>query len=262
MFRFAANISTMFGEWSFLDRISAASRAGFRAIECQWPYEFDVGDVANRLSDLDMPLILLNAPKDDGKSPLFGMAAIPGFRNEFRRSVEYAAQYAEKTGCQMIHILAGVPGDTVDHQHCRDIYIDNIQWAATQLGRHSINVMLEAINTIDLPGYHIQGNDDLVDAIRATNCQNVRMQFDVYHSHQLGEDVFEVIEKCREFLGHVQVSGYPGRHEPVDGDIRFSSVFKHLDKLGYEGWVGCEYRPSSGTLDGLSWLEEYQSDAR
>lgn len=266
MFRFAANISTMFAEWAFHERIKAAAGAGFKAVECQWPYDTASCVLAGALAEAGLVLVLMNAPKDDGygcgDGGSSGMAALPGYETRFRHSIDTAMGYAETVACDKVHVLAGVPDRALDHGACRDIYIENIRWAADQMASCGMTVMLEAINRKDLPGYHLTGNGDLARAIADIDRPNVRMQFDVYHAYRSGENPVETLDRYAGLITHVQVSGFPGRHEPVGGAIDFPAVFSHLRSVGYRGWVGCEYRPESTTIAGLDWMDAYAQWAR
>ncbi len=257
MLRFAANISTMFGEWPFLDRIQAAADVGFGAVECQWPYDYDADTVGRRLQGTNVQMVLINAPCGDASVGEVGLASLPGRQAEFHESIDLAAVYAQKTHCQQVHILAGVTSHTADHENCRAIYVDNMRWAADRLAEQNIRVMIEAINTIEKPDYHLHGTDDAVGVLRAIDRPNVELQFDMYHCYRMGEDIAEKMVENLDLITHMQVSGYPGRHEPYAGEIDYPGLFDKLSVCDYEGWIGCEYIPKTTTRDGLVWAAAY-----
>lgn len=191
--RFAANITTMFGEWPFKDRIGAAASQGFGAVECQWPYESDAGEVRKCLTDAGIPMVLINAPCGDLSAGEVGLASLPGREQEFRESVEQAARYAQQINCAQVHVLAGISAGSDDHAACREVLIRNARWAADRFAGFDIRLMLEAINTVDNPGYHLNGTDDAVSVLDAVDRRNTGLQFDVYHSYRMNE---HVLKKC------------------------------------------------------------------
>ena len=257
MIRLAANISTMFGEHPFEDRIAAAAQAGFRAGECQFPYDCEAATIKSRLRETGIPMVLMNAPRGDSRRGEVGLAALPGREAEFRDTIGRAVKYASEIGCKQLHVMAGVPAQLYDQDICRQIFIDNIRWAADLGKDRGIRIMIEAINRVDVPGYHLNGADDAVSVLNAVERPNVALQFDAYHSHRMGE---KPVKKLLEYIGmitHIQVSGFPGRHEPLDGDIPYREFFAQVEATGYDGWVGCEYVPKTDTVDGLDWAAEY-----
>jgi hydroxypyruvate isomerase len=255
--RFAANITTMFGEWPFLERISVAASYGFRGVECQWPYEVDAGDVHDALIDADMPMVLINAPCGNLAAGEVGLASLSGREQEFRDTIEQATLYARQIHCPQIHVLAGIPAGSEDHVSCRELFINNVRWAADRFRAGGLRLMLEAINTVDRPGYHLKGTDDAVSALKAIDRPNVGLQFDVYHSFRIGENISQKMLENLNVISHMQISGFPGRHEPHDGEIPYGKVFAEIDALGYDGWVGCEYTPEATTVEGLGWAAEF-----
>lgn len=257
MLRFAANISTMFCEHPFVDRIAAAASVGFGAVECQWPYNNDPEVVRKELADAGISMVLMNAPCGDFTRGEIGIAALPGREHEFRKTIEESVNYARCIGCRQIHILAGIPVDGEDHATCRSVFTRNIQWAADQYDDHDLQFVIEAINQIDQPRYHLHGTADAVSAIKSIGRRNVGLQYDVYHSYRMAENVSEIMLEFLNVISHMQVSGYPNRHEPEEGEIPYSDIFTLMKTCDYTGWVGCEYVPRTTTRRGLTWAAEF-----
>mgnify|MGYP001281107682 CR=1 FL=1 len=251
MIKFAANISTMFTELEFLDRIGAAAKAGFKAVECQWPYSVSIDNLKQRLQDAEVSLILLNTPAgnwDDGDR---GLAAIPGRVSEFQDGVYKASKFAQALDCKMVHVLAGI-----SDRSNSEIYTDNISWAANILKLHGMTVLIEPINNLDMVGYHLNYVRQATETLASLKADNVALQYDVYHSYRMKEDPAQILESHFGDIAHIQVSDCPGRHEPGTGEINYSCLFTQIDKLGYKGWVGCEYSPIGDTVEGLKWMDD------
>jgi hydroxypyruvate isomerase len=255
--RFAANVSTMFAEHDYLDRFRAAADAGFRAVECQNPYPWPAEAIAGRLADCGLRFALINMPAGDRASGELGLAALPGREEEFRESFRRAIAYARALACPRVHALAGVPPAGEDSRRARAAYLGNLRFAAAAARPHGIRVLIEPINGVDVPGYFLDGTGKALALLAEVRRRNVGLQYDVYHAHVMGEDPVEALRANLPRVAHVQVSGYPGRHEPRPGAIDFAAVFRLLDERGYAGWVGCEYRPERGTLDGLGWMRAH-----
>lgn len=251
--RFCANLSLLFTEHAFLDRFAEAARFGFRGVEFMFPYDVPEHEIADRLRAHRLTQVLFNLPPGDWAAGERGIAALPGRTGEFRESVERALTYARATGCTKLHCLAGIAsGDAA-----REIYIANLRFAAEAVGKHGIELLIEPINTRDIPGYFLTGTDQALDIIAETGAGNVRLQYDCYHMQIMQGDLAPTLERHLQSIGHVQVADTPGRHEPGTGEINYPFLFEHLDRIGYNGWVGCEYRPKAATTDGLSWVSPY-----
>lgn len=255
--RFAASLSTMFAEWEFLDRFRAAREAGFRAVECQDPYPWAADAVAEQLSATGLDMVLINTPAGDCEAGDHGLAAIPGVEGAFRRAFETALDYARPLACPWIHVLAGVVPDAIARETAIRTYVDNVGWAARAAAADGRGVLIEPINTVDLPGYFLSRTRDARELLERIGADNVFLQFDVYHAHRMGERAADAIPANLDAIRHVQVSGAPGRHEPVAGEIDYPALFRRLDEIGYGAWIGCEYRPRAGTLEGLGWARDY-----
>jgi len=251
MLRFAANISTMFQEYAFLDRISAAANAGFNAVECQWPYDVPVLELKDKLSDAKIPLVLLNAPAGDWESGDRGLAAIAGREEEFNASIHMALEYACVLGCSNIHVLAGLS----DHDSA-ELYLENIAWAATLLKPFGVKVLIEPINTYDVAGYFLNTTSQGIGILDRLNLNNLALQYDIYHSYRMNEVPETILRNYLDRIAHIQISDCPGRHEPGTGVIDFKKLFIQIKSIQYNGLVGCEYIPKNDTIKGLSWMEK------
>ena len=251
--RFAANISTLFTEYSFVDRITAAADCGFEAVECQFPYDTPAKDVAAALRAAGVEMVLVNAPPGDRDAGDRGLAAVAGRDDEFRASIEVARRYAVGVGCRRVHVMAGCPTDPAS----TDRFAHRIGWAADELAADGIDVMLEPMSHRDVPGYLLRTTRQTERVIAATGRPNVKLQFDTYHLQINEGDLLENFARCRDVVGHVQFSSLPGRHEPDEGEVAHYWLFEQLEALGYQGWMGAEYRPRTTTIEGLGWAARY-----
>ena len=263
--RFAANLSMLYNEHAFLDRFAAAARDRFEGVEFLFPYDFEASELRARLDDHGLRQVLFNAPPGDWAAGERGMASLPGREAEFRAGFERALDYADTLGCPRIHVMAGLRPAGVDERELHDTYVANVAWAAGQAAAAGRDVLLEPINQRDMPGYLLSRQDAAHAIVEAVGAPNLKVQMDLYHC-QVTEGDLET--KLRRYLptgrvGHLQVAGVPLRHEPDIGEVRYGHLFTVIDELsaaaGWDGWVGCEYRPrrgavAGGTSDGLGWL--------
>lgn len=255
--RFAANLTMMYGEYAFPERIAAAARDGFNAAECLFPYDFAADDLKSRLDSSGIELVLFNAPPGDWAAGERGIASLPGREDEFRRGFDTALRYARVLGNTRLHVMAGLREAGITHEAQRELYLRNLAWAAQQAQSEDITILIEPINTRDMPGYLLNRQDD-AQAIRAElNVPNLQVQFDCYHCQIVEGDLATKLRRDIDGIGHVQIAGVPERHEPDTGEVNYPYLFALLDELGYGGWIGCEYRPRGQTSAGLSWLKPY-----
>lgn len=252
---FAANLSTLYPELDLLDRIGAAARDGFAAVEVQGPYAVEATAFRAALDEARVKLVLMNAPVGAFAGGERGLAALSGRESQFDASIEQALDYARITGAPRVHVMAGTPGD-VGAPEALEAYERNIAHACETFGRHRIEVTIEPINRRDIPGYFLASLSLALEVIDRLQSKP-RLQFDFYHLQIIQGDLIRTFERCFDRVGHVQIAGVPDRHEPDTGEIDYRSVFRMLDRL-YRGWVGCEYRPAragpGGTSAGLGWL--------
>ena len=248
---FAANLSMMFTEHAFLDRFQAARSAGFTAVEYLFPYDFAPGDIKAALDAAGLKQALFNGPPGDWEAGERGMASIPGREQEFRDTIGKALEYASVLKPDAIHVMAG----NAAGPSAQATYIDNLRWAAEQAGDQLL--VIEPINSRDMPGYFLSRSDQGVAILETVGAPNLKLQFDLYHAQIMEGDLTRRLERILPFIGHIQIAGVPDRHEPDAGELNLPHLFETLDRLGYTGWVGCEYRPAGATVDGLGWFSSY-----
>lgn len=252
----AANISTMFREWAFVDRIQAAADVGFQAVECQFPYDHTVDDLANALHDAGLSIVLLNTPGGGEETGGLGLGAVPDQVSACRDGIQQALDYCRALNCRQVHLMAGIRSDDILEADSLAVLVENTRYAADLFAPHNIQVLLEPINNHDISGYSLNRIETAVVLIGDIGRENVGLQFDVYHTVRMGDDPGSLLLQYREQIRHIQISGCPGRHEPDVGDIDYPPLFATMDEMGYAGWVGCEYTPQRGTLAGLDWAHD------
>ena len=261
--RFAANLSMLYNELDFLDRFAAAAADGFQGVEFLFPYAFAAEQLAERLKQHGLSQVLFNAPPGDWDAGERGISCLPGREAEFRDGIEQALSYAQALACPRIHVMAGLVPASLDCAEARRIYVKNLRHAAQRAGEQGIAIMLEPINGRDMPGYFLSRQDDAHALVAEIGEPNVQVQMDLYHCQIVEGDL---AAKIRHWLpaggvGHMQIAGVPERHEPDVGEINYPYLFELIDRLGYDGWIGCEYKPArgsipGGTTDGLGWLRK------
>ena len=258
--RLCANLSMMFNEVPFLDRFAAAGRAGFEGVEFLFPYDHPVADIRARLSDAGLTQVLFNAPPGDWAAGERGTAGLPGRGAEFREGIYRAVDYAEGLGATMVHVMAGIPPAGLRPGVAEATYVANLAWAVEQAAPRGITLVIEPINHRDMPGYLLNTMSQGAAVVEALGRDKVGLQFDVYHCQVTEGDVTRRMEGLMPLIAHMQVADVPGRHEPGTGEIGWEFVFATMDRLGYAGWVGCEYRPAGDTVAGLGWQDRYLSE--
>lgn len=255
--KFAANLTLMYNECDFLDRFVAAAADGFKGIEFLFPYSFTAGDIQVRLNDNGLAQALFNCPPGDWATGERGIASLPGREGEFKRGVEQALDYARVLGNTRLHVMAGLIQPGQDRARHRAVYLENLAYAAQQASAHGITILIEPINTRDMPGYFLSRQDDAHAICREIGLPNLKVQFDLYHCQIVEGDIATKMRRNIAGIGHMQIAGVPERHEPDIGELNYPYLFQLMDELGYEGWVGCEYRPKAGTTEGLRWLKSW-----
>ena len=253
--RFAANLSFLFQEAPFLDRFAAAASAGFRAVEFMFPYDHAPAAVAGRLTAAGLENVLFNLPPGDWSAGDRGLACLPGREEEFRSSVATALTYAAALKTPRLHAMAGIVPPGATRAAYQSTYIANLRYAAEQLAAAGITLLIEPINTRDMPGYFLNTQSQAAEICATIALPNLKIQMDCYHMQIAEGDISTKLRRYATLCGHVQIAGVPERHEPDTGEINYPFLFRLLDDLGYEGWIGCEYRPAGKTLDGLGWLK-------
>lgn len=260
MIRLAANLSMLFQEHAFLDRFAAAADAGFTGVEYLFPYAHAPESIAEALRASGVEQVLFNLPPGDWEAGERGIASLPGREAEFRDAVVEGLRYAEHLDCPRVHAMAGLLPEGADAEtraahHAT--YIDNLRFAAGEASKAGRAVLIEPINTRDMPGYFLSRQDQAVAVLEAVGADNLRLQFDFYHCQIMEGDLIRHLERLLPHIGHVQIAGVPQRHEPDSGEVHYPAVLERLEALGYRGWVGCEYRPAGATRAGLGWGRDY-----
>ncbi len=259
--KFAANLSMLFTERDFLARFSAAADAGFRGVEYLFPYDYPAADVARALRDARLEQVLFNLPAGDWAAGERGIACLPDRVDEFKAGVAKAVAYADVLECKRVNGLAGKVPAGVAREDAHRTFVANLRYAAHELERAGVAFVTEAVNTYDIPGFFLSRSDQAFALFDEVGAKNLTFQYDIYHMQRMEGELAATIRANLARIGHVQLADNPGRHEPGTGEINYPFLFNVLDEIGYTGWVGCEYVPSSGTAAGLGWAKAYLQPA-
>lgn len=257
--KFAANLTWMYNEVPFLDRFSLAAADGFHAIEFLFPYQFQIEEIKSRLNDFGLSQIMFNCPPGNWSSGERGLASIPGREEEFKESIEQALRYASALGNRYLHVMAGLIHPEQNVAHHRETYINNLAYAAQQASRYDITILIEPINTHDMPGYFLTYQNQAYLVCKEIGVNNLQIQFDIYHCQIMEGYIEEKLRRYIDHIGHMQIAGVPERSEPDRGELNYAYLFNLIDNLDYKNWIGCEYRPKGKTSEGLGWLK-FKSD--
>jgi hydroxypyruvate isomerase len=257
--RFAANLTLMYNEIPFLDRFAAARRDGFDAVEYLFPYDYAARELKARLDAYGLEQALFNAPPGDWAGGERGIAALPGREAEFERSVDTALEYAAVLGNRKLHVMAGIVAAGENRASYREAYLRNLSYAAKAARSAGVTVLIEPINTRDMPGYFLSLQGDAHAICREVGAPNLQVQLDCYHCQIMEGDLATKIKRDIRGVGHIQIAGVPERHEPDIGEVNYPYLFELIDSLGYDGWIGCEYRPRHETSAGLGWFARYRA---
>ncbi|MBM3545354.1 MAG: TIM barrel protein [Alphaproteobacteria bacterium] len=252
--RFAANLSTMFREHDWLARPMAAKRAGFDAVEIQYPYEIDLEALARAKRDADVQWLMINVPAGNQAAGERGIACLPGREADFREGIALCRRYGEALGIFQVNTPAGIPPTGVERARIEETLIGNLNYAAEELGKAGIKVLVEPLNTRDVPGFFVTRADQALDLIDRAGHANLGLLHDLYHAQVMVGDLMRNLERLMPRIGHIQFADPPGRHEPGSGELNWPALFALIDKLGYRGWVSAEYFPTGNTADSLGWM--------
>ncbi|WP_342149652.1 hydroxypyruvate isomerase [Methylorubrum sp. SB2] len=256
--QFAANLTMLYTEHDFLDRFGEAARAGFRGVEFLFPYAFTKEAIHERLVRHELSLVLHNLPAGNWDAGERGIAVLGERRQEFREGVARAIDYAGTLGCRQINCLAGIAPEGVEHARLHDTLRENLSHAAGELKKAGIRLLIEPINTRDIPGFFLTNTRQAAALIEEVGSDNLFVQYDAYHMQIMEGDLARTIQENLPRIAHIQLADNPGRNEPGTGEINYPFLFRHLDAIGYRGWIGCEYRPATTTSDGLGWFAPYR----
>lgn len=255
--KFCANLSMLFGDAEFPDRFGRAASAGFRAVEFQFPYAHDKDELAERARRAGVEVVLFNLPAGDWGKGERGIACIPSRVSEFRDGVGRAIEYAKALGCTRLNCLSGIAPARLPSETLRETFISNLRFAAGELEREGITLLIEPVNTRTVPGFFLRNSGQALALMDEAAVANVRLQYDVFHMQIMEGDLAATIEADIARIGHIQIADVPDRHEPGTGEINYPFLLDRIDRIGYQGWIGCEYTPAGRTEDGLGWLRPY-----
>lgn len=258
MLRFAANLSLMYNEHEFLDRFAAAAGDGFKGVEFLFPYEHPASEIRRRLDDHGLTQALFNAPPGNWAAGERGITSLPGREEEFRRSLATALEYVQVIGNETLHVMAGLAVAGVDRARQRAVYMSNLAYAADQAASLGVTIVIEPINTRDIPGFFLNRQDEAQAICAELGKPNLKVQFDLYHCQIVEGDLATRLRRDMPGVGHIQIAGVPERHEPDTGEVNYGYLLPLIEELGYAGWVGCEYRPAGGTSAGLGWFAPWR----
>ena len=255
--KFSANLTMMFNEVDFLDRFEQASRVGFKGVEFMFPYGWEKEELAAKLDKHGLEMVLHNLPAGNWLSGERGIACLPERVGEFQEGVGLAIEYAKALGCPRLNCLVGITPKEVPAEKVRQKLVDNLRFAATTLEKEGISLLVEPLNDRDVPGFYLVHTQDALRLLKEVNHANLWLQYDIYHMQVMEGNLTKTVLDNLGRIGHIQLADNPGRHEPGTGEINFTNLFRFIDEAGYEGWIGCEYKPAGVTEDGLEWVKPY-----
>lgn len=253
MIKLAANLTMLFNEHGFMDRFEAAARAGFRGVEFLFPYAFHADQIADKLNTYQLDLVLHNLPAGKWEAGERGIACHPDRVGEFQDGVGEAIRYAKTLGVTQLNCLIGIQPQGVSADVAFKTVVGNLKFAADMLREQKIRLLIEPINTFDIPGFYLSRTQQTIDLIKETGSSNIYLQYDIYHMQRMEGEIANTIKTNRDIIRHIQLADNPGRFEPGTGEINYRYLLQMLDEIGYDGWIGCEYKPRAGTVEGLGW---------
>jgi hydroxypyruvate isomerase len=255
--KLAANLSTLFPQMDFLERFAAAADAGFSAVEYQYPYVWKPEELASRARAAGVEVVLHNMPRGDTQRSEHGTACLPGREARFRDDLEIAVRYASAAGCKRMHCMAGVVPRGADRARLQATYVSNLSYAARRLSDEGMQLLIEPLSERTVAGCFLTASAQAELTLDAVGASNAFIQYDLFHMQIMEGNLAATIERLLPRIGHMQLADVPGRHEPGTGEINFAFLLAHIDRIGYSGWIGCEYNPAGDTLEGLKWAKPY-----
>jgi hydroxypyruvate isomerase len=253
--RFAANLTMLYNEVPFLDRFALAAKAGFKAVEFLFPYAHDAKQLRRRLDDSGLQLVLHNLPPGDWDAGERGTGCLPDRTEEFRAGVAKGIEYAKVLGAPQLNCLAGKAPAGADPAALRSTFVANLKYAAAEFERAGLRLLIEPINHFDIPGFYLNTTAQAIGILDEVGADNAFVQYDIYHAQRMEGELAATMQKHLARIGHMQLADNPGRNEPGSGEINYPFLFAHLDRIGYAGWIGCEYKPATTTEAGLGWMQ-------
>jgi hydroxypyruvate isomerase len=258
--QFAANLTMLFNETSFLDRFEKAAKCGFQAVEFLFPYAFSAQEIREKLEQNNLQLVLHNLPAGDWDAGERGIACLPDRVAEFKAGVAKAIEYAKVLDVKQLNCLAGKIPANLDAASLKETFVSNLRYAAAELKKANIKLLIEPINTFDIPGFYLSKTQQAIDILDEVGSDNLFIQYDIYHAQRMEGELCKTIEANLSKIAHIQLADNPGRNEPGTGEINYPHLFQFIDQIGYKGWIGCEYKPASNTEAGLGWIKALNSN--
>lgn len=255
--KFAANLTMLYNEVDFLDRFAAAAKNGFKGVEYLFPYAYPKEQLAEKLQQNGLTQVLHNLPAGDWAKGERGIACHPDRVNEFKDGVGKAIEYATALNCKQVNCLAGIAPQGVDEAKVRETFVSNLKYAAGELEKAGIKLLIEAINTFDIPGFYLSTTKQTLGILDDVGSKNLYYQYDIYHMQRMEGELAKTMEANLARIAHLQLADNPGRNEPGTGEINYGFLFDYIDRIGYQGWIGCEYKPKTETVAGLGWAKQY-----
>ena len=252
---FAANLTMLFTEYDFLDRFEKAYKNNFKAVEYLFPYDYNPQELKNLLNEFNLKQALHNLPAGDWNNGERGIACHPDRIDEFKNGVDTAIEYAKTLNCNQLNCLIGIPPEGISEEELENLIIDNLKYASDKLKNEKIILLIEAINTIDIPGFYLNTTEQAKAIINKVKSDNIFIQYDAYHMQIMEGNLSLTLRDNIEMIKHIQIADHPGRNEPGTGEINYDFLFKYIKSIGYEGYIGCEYNPYNGTENGLKWIK-------
>ena len=253
--QFAANLTMLFNESPFMERFEKAANSGFQAVEFLFPYAFPAQEIKQKLDQYQLQLVLHNLPAGDWDAGERGIACLPDRVAEFQTGVGKAVEYAKALGVKQLNCLAGKIPANVDSALVQETFISNLRYAAAELKKANIKLLIEPINTFDIPGFYLSKTQQAIDILNEVGSDNLYIQYDIYHAQRMEGELCKTLETNLSKIAHIQLADNPGRNEPGTGEINYAHLFQFIDSIGYKGWIGCEYKPASNTEAGLGWIK-------
>ena len=253
--QFAANLTMLFNESPFMERFEKAANSGFQAVEFLFPYAFPAQEIKQKLDQYQLQLVLHNLPAGDWDAGERGIACLPDRVAEFQAGVGKAIEYAKALGVKQLNCLAGKIPANVGAALVQETFISNLRYAAAELKKANIKLLIEPINTFDIPGFYLSKTQQALDILNEVGSDNLYIQYDIYHAQRMEGELCKTLETNLSKIAHIQLADNPGRNEPGTGEINYVHLFQFIDSIGYKGWIGCEYKPASNTEAGLGWIK-------
>ncbi|MFD1805098.1 2-oxo-tetronate isomerase [Pasteurella oralis] len=258
--KFAANLTMMFTEVPFLDRFEAAAKAGFKYVEYLWPYDYPADVLKAKLDQYSLQQVLFNTSAGNIDEGEWGVSAIPNREADSQRDIDLALEYALALNCPNVHIMAAVVPEGADKTQYKQTFVNNLRYAAEKFKPHGIKILLEALSPQVKPNYLLKSQFDTLEIVNLVDRDNVFIQLDYFHAQNVDGNLSRLTDQLKDKVAHIQIASVPDRHEPDEGEINYQYLFDKLDQIGYQGFVGCEYKPRIETVAGLDWFKPYQQE--